>query len=112
MIKLPAIRAAWGTALLLAPDAVLRRVGHGPVDPRTRRLTQVLGGRELLQGLIACRHRSRGSILTGAAVDATHVATMLALAIRHPAYRRQAAASALTAATFAIAGVRTGRQES
>lgn len=110
MIKLPAIRAAWGTALLLAPDAVLRRVGHGPIDPRTRRLTQVLGGRELVQGLVASRHCSRASILSGAAVDATHATTMLALAIRRPAYRRQAAASALTAATFAIAGVATVRR--
>lgn len=112
MIKLTAIRAAWGTALLLAPDAVLCSLGHGRIDPRARRVTQVLGGRELLQGLIACRHRSRSSILSGAAVDATHAATMLALAIRRPACRRQAAASALTAATFATAGLRTGRQES
>lgn len=110
MIKLAAIRAAWGTALLLTPDAVLRRLGHGPIDPRTRRVTQVLGGRELLQGLIASQHRSRASILSGAAVDATHAATMLALAIRHPASRREAAASALIAATFAIAGVATGHQ--
>ena len=110
MIKLPAIRAGLGNALLLAPDAVLRSVDHGHVDPRMRRVTQVLGGRELVQGLLASRHRSPGSILTGAAVDATHAATMLAIAIRHPADRRKAAASALTAATFAIAGVATGRQ--
>jgi len=105
VINLPATRAAWGAALLLAPDAVLRQVGDGPIDPRTRGVTQVLGGRELLQALITSRHRSRASILSGAAADATHAATMLALAIRHPAYRRQARASALIAASFAIAGL-------
>ena len=84
MTKLTAIRAAWGTALLLAPDAVLRRVDRRTIDPRTRRVAQVLGGRELLQALVASRHHSRASILSGAAVDATHAATMLALAIRLP----------------------------
>jgi hypothetical protein len=112
VIKLCVIRAAWGTALLLAPDAVLRCIGHEPVDPRARRVTQILGGRELVQALIASRHRSRASILSGAAVDATHAATMLALAIGRPAHRRQAAASALAAASFAIAGARTRGQES
>ncbi len=111
MIKLPALRAAWGIALLLAPDAVLRSVGYRRTDPRARRVTQVLGGRELLQGLIASQHLSRSSILSGAAVDATHAVTMLALAIRHPTYRRPAAASSLAAASVAIAGLRTGRQK-
>ncbi len=106
MIKLTAIRTAWGTGLLLAPDAVLRSVDRRTIDRRTRRVTRVLGGRELLQALLASRHHSRASILSGAAVDATHAATMLALAIRCPAYRRPAAASSLTAATFAVAGRR------
>lgn len=111
MIKLPAIRAAWGMALLLAPDTMLRSVAYRRNDPRARRVTQVLGGRELLQGVLASQHRSRSSILSGAAVDATHAVTMLALAIRRPAYRRPAAASSLSAASFAIAGLRTGRQK-
>ena len=112
MIKLIAIRAAWGTALLLAPDAVLRGVHYyGRADPRTRWVIRILGARELVQGLITSRHRSRASSLTGAAVDTTHAATMLALAIRRAAYRRPATASSLTAASFAIAGLRTGRQE-
>jgi len=70
VIKLTAIRMAWGAALLLAPDAVVCSIGHRRIDPRVRRVTQVLGGRELVQGLIAARHRSRRSILSGAAVDA------------------------------------------
>jgi hypothetical protein len=112
VIELAAIRAVWGAALLLAPGAVLRRVGHHPVDPPTRRITQVLGVRELLQGSIALRRRSRAWTLSGAAVDATHAATMFALATRHPAYRRASLASALVATTFAIAGVLTDRRES
>jgi hypothetical protein len=103
---LAAIRAAWGTALLLAPDAVLRAVARERCDARTRRVTRVLGGRELVQGMVAARHRSRSSILAGAAVDATHAATMVALALSRPVYRRPATASALTAASFALAGLR------
>jgi hypothetical protein len=110
MTKLTAIRAAWGTVLLLAPDAVLRSVDRRTIDPRARRVTQVLGARELLQALVASRHHSRASILSGAAVDATHAATMLALAIRRPAYRRPAVASTLTATSFAIAGLRTAAE--
>lgn len=107
MIGLAALRGAWGTALLLDPESVLRTIGAGASDARTRRVAQVLGGRELTQAALAIRHRSRWSSLVGAAVDATHAATMIALAIRRPADRRPAAASALTAATFAIVGLRT-----
>jgi hypothetical protein len=105
MSKLGAIRAAWGAALLLAPDAVLRAVGGRP-DALARRVSRVLGARELVQARLAAGHRSCSAAWAGALVDATHAATMLALAIRRPTYRRPAAASALTAASFAIAGLR------
>lgn len=108
MIGLAAIRAGWGTTLLLAPDSVLRAVGAGRSDARTRCVAQALGVRELIQAMLAVRYRSRSSSLGGAAVDATHAATMLALATRRPASRRPAAASALVAAAFAIAGLRRG----
>ncbi|QEC46407.1 hypothetical protein FSW04_01640 [Baekduia soli] len=109
-MRLPAIRATWGAALLLAPDVVLGIIGQGRVDTRTRRVTQVLGGRELLQGLLASRHCSRSWVLRGAAVDGTHAVTMLALAVRRPASRRPATASALAATSLAVAGVVRGRR--
>lgn len=110
MSRLAAIRAAWGAALALAPGSVLRAVGAGRIDARTRRVTRVLGARELIQAMLASRCRSRRSSLAGAAVDGTHAASMLVLAVWHPAYRRPAAASALTAATFATAGLRSAVQ--
>ena len=106
MIRRTAIRIALGTMLLLVPDSVLRTVGAGPSDARTRRVARVLGARQLLQGSLAVRYRSRSSVLGGAAVDATHAATMLALATRRPDYRRPAIASALSAGCFAVAGLR------
>jgi hypothetical protein len=111
VIGLAAIRAVWGTTLLLAPDSVLRTVGAARLDALTRCVAQALGVRELIQAMLAVRYRSRASNLGGAAVDATHAATMLALAIRRPASRRPATASALTAAAFAIAGLRPGCRE-
>jgi hypothetical protein len=92
--------------LVLAPGALLSTLGHGRCDARTRRIARLLGGRELVQGIITARHRSRLAIVSGAAVDATHAATMVALAVWRPAYRRPAAASALIAAAFSIAGLR------
>jgi hypothetical protein len=106
MIELAAIRAGWGTALLLAPASVLRSSGAACSGARTSRVARMLGARQLIQALLAVRHRSRSSSLAGAAVDIAHGATMLALAIRAPAYRRPASASALAAATFAILGLR------
>lgn len=113
MIALAAIRAAWGTALLLAPDAMLQTVGYKRRDERSRRVTQALGGRALVQAVVTTRRdRSQPAMLLNVAVDATHSATMLALAIRRPVYRRPAAASALAAGSFAAAGLRRARRES
>jgi hypothetical protein len=110
MIGAAAIRMAWGTVLLLVPNSVLRTVGARRGDARASRVARMLGARQLLQGVIAVRHRSRSWILGGAAVDATHAATMLALAIKRPDYRRPAMASALTAGCFTVAGLRAVRR--
>jgi hypothetical protein len=114
VIALAAIRAAWGTALLLAPDAILQTVGYKRRDERSRRVTQALGGRALVQAVVTTRRdRSQPAMLLNVAVDATHSATMLAPAIRRPVYRRPAAASALAAGSFAAAaGLRRARRES
>ncbi|MGI8506768.1 MAG: hypothetical protein ACR2MK_08195 [Solirubrobacteraceae bacterium] len=103
------IRAVWGAALLLAPGAAWRLAGSGDPDPAARLLTRVLGGRELVQAIVAARHCSRFSTFAGVAVDATHASTMLAVATARPADRRPATASALAAGSFAIAGLWAGR---
>jgi hypothetical protein len=105
MSPVTAIRAAWGSALLLDPGAVLRSLRHGRIDGRALVFARVLGGRHLAQAAIEARHRGRGSILAGAAFDATHAATMLTLARFAPDRRGLALTNAAIASMFALAGV-------
>ncbi|MGH2843638.1 MAG: hypothetical protein ACRDKL_08650 [Solirubrobacteraceae bacterium] len=105
MSPLTAIRAAWGSALLLSPNAVLRSLPHDRIDRRTLMFVRVLGSRHLMQVAIDSRHGSRGSILAGAAIDAIHASTMLTLARLAPDRRRLALTNAATAAMFTLAGV-------
>lgn len=113
MSPLTAIRAGWGAALLIAPGAVLRDLPHQRIDRPARAFARVLGARQLAQAALAGRRRgrasSRGWILTGAAVDATHAATMLALALLRPDRRKLALANVALASAFAAAGVHQAR---
>lgn len=61
VILLTAIRASSGTTLLLMPRAVRRTVGAGRSDTFILRVTRILGGRELVQAVVAVRHRSQSS---------------------------------------------------
>jgi hypothetical protein len=98
-----------GGALLVArPRAVTRTVG-GSSPPAL--VVQLLGARMLAQGLIQALRPSRGVLLGGCGVDAVHALSMVAAALRYPAYRRSALASGGTAtvaaalgATLALAG--------
>ncbi len=99
------IRAAWGAALVIAPDAVLRRLPHQQIDRPTLACARVLGVRELAQAVVVGQRPRRGWILAGATVDATHAATMLAVALLLPDRRKLALANAATASAFAAAGV-------
>ncbi len=108
---LTAIRAGWGAALLIAPGAVLGELPHGRIDRPARVFARVLGARQLAQAGIAASPRgsSRGWILAGAAVDATHATTMVALAWLLPDRRRLALTNAATASAFAAVGLLQAR---
>jgi len=102
---LTGIRAAWGAALLIAPDAALCRASR-QLDPRApRALVRVLGARQVIQSAIAARRPTRRVLLAGVAVDTAHLATMLALAALRPDLRQPALISSTTATIFIILGV-------
>ncbi len=109
MSPVTAIRAAWGAALLIAPNAVLHYLSHQRIDRPDRVFARVLGTRDLAQAAILSRRPTRGWILVGAAIDATHASTMLALALLMPDRRRLALVNAATATAFVAAGVHQAR---
>ena len=92
--------AAYGLALLVAPGPILRTLPGRHVDADRRALlaTRALGARHLIQATALMQHPSRRWMLAGACIDATHAATMLALAVARPNRR----APATTSATFAL----------
>jgi hypothetical protein len=96
-----AARFVTGTLCLAAPGAVLRAIG-GPDrdDPVTGLVARVLGGRLLLQAAAdpILGSRARG---VGAAVDLSHAASMVPVAIHWQEHRRTALASAAVATAIA-----------
>jgi hypothetical protein len=93
-----------GGALLLRPAAVAARVDGGAGDRRAVAVVRVLGARHLAQGSAGLVASSPASSRLGAAVDGLHAASMVGLALLDREHRRAAAASALVALAFALAG--------
>lgn len=102
--------AALGTLLAARPAAVARAAaGPGSTAPPAW-VVRVLGLRMAAQGVVEAAAGNGGipprwMRLAGAAVDGTHAASMVALAVWKPAYRRSALLSAGAAAAFAAIGV-------
>jgi hypothetical protein len=103
---LEAARALYGAGLLLAPSQALARGARSPLDCPAVIVARVLGARDLLQAAILWERPAPHRQLSGAAVDAAHAASMLALArwSHVPTRRRLAARNARTAALFAGIG--------
>lgn len=102
---LACLRLAYGSALLLAPDALLGDLTRARTDRRARLFARVLGARHVVETAVLWRHRSRRWLLGGAAVDGLHAATMIGLALIDEERRGPANANALGAAAFALAGL-------
>lgn len=106
---LPAIRASYGVALLMAPGAVVY-LGTGRYPGRrARRVARLLGARHLIQAGVSAFAPLPGVLAVGAGVDALHAASMLMLATVGRGMRRAALTDALAAALFAAAGVSAAR---
>jgi hypothetical protein len=94
---------AVGAALTARPDAAYR-LAAGPVEPgRAAAVVRLLGARMLLQAIAQTARPTPTVLAGGAAVDAAHAASMVALARVDARYRRPARVSAALAGGFAAA---------
>ena len=110
MRALTATRVLYGSLLLLAPGKLLRQLPRRQTGRRTQAVARVLGARHLLQAVIVSRQSSKRRLRAGAVVDASHAATMVALAALVPQRRWPAGADALAAASLAAAGIIESRR--
>lgn len=104
------LRLLYGSALLLAPDALLGGLPEARIDSRALRFARILGARQIVQAVVADRWPSRGWILVGAAVDGAHAASMTTLALLDRRRRGLASANALGATAFMLAGLLDSRR--
>lgn len=98
-------RAAYGAALLVLPTALRHGRSHDRVDAGVRIVAGVIGVRNLVEAAVVGHRRTARWVAAAAAIDTTHAASMLALAIARPNRRVLAGASATMAAVFAAVGV-------
>jgi hypothetical protein len=93
-------RAVYGSMLAIAPGQLTRRLGGRPVPNWVAR---VLGVRMAAESIaVAARSDDETVLVTSAAVDALHAASMFGLAAVQPQHRRLALISALEATASAI----------
>ena len=97
-------RAAYGTALVLAPGRTIRLATGRAPSRRTCQVARLLGARHLTQTALTAIAPRPAVFAAGAQVDALHAASMLLLAATDGSGRRAARADALTEAAFAAAG--------
>jgi hypothetical protein len=96
------VTAGIGAALLLRPHAVASRTSGGRGTPASE-LVRILGGRQFLQGAAQIIRPGRTVLLGGVALDTLHAASMVAVSLWWPLYRRSALSSAAVAGVCAAA---------
>ena len=99
-----ALRAAWGTVLLVSPGLVLRLFGGADESGGPRLVMRILGGRHLVQAGAEYRFGGRAREV-GIVVDLLHGATSVGFGLLQPAWRRAALTDAAVAGGFAVLGV-------
>ncbi|KMO73256.1 hypothetical protein [Mycolicibacterium chubuense] len=105
-------RAAWGAALLIAPERVLNATHSAPVDAASRVVTRVLGARHLVQAALSGLRPDPDVLAMGVWVDAVHALTASLLAASDPRRARAGYTDAVIAGGWAVAGchdLRRGR---
>ena len=103
--KIEVTRAAWGTALLLAPRWTLSSVHRIEVDTRSVLVARVLGGRQIAQAVLSGREPSAEVLAVGVWVDLAHATSALALAGVDPRRAWAGLVDAAAATTWVIAGI-------
>lgn len=107
-----AIAQTLGAAVLAAyPHRATRVIGNDRSLAPPAWLVRVLGVRSLLQGAAELRWPTPALACTGAAVDATHAASMALVAARSRRYRRAALVSGAFATVSAAAQVGAAARE-
>jgi hypothetical protein len=97
-----AVRLVLGGLWLAVPGPALRAVGAPDHDdPHVRAVTRILGLRLVVQAGLAVRRGGRSTGLD-AALELTHAASMVPVAIVRPAHRRAASVSAAAATGLAL----------
>lgn len=99
-------RALLAVGLLAWPTRLATVASFGGRPPAGW-LVRLLGARMLAQSAVELVRTTRTVVRLGAAVDAMHAASMLAVAVRRPGYRHAALTSAAIAGTSAAAGLVT-----
>jgi hypothetical protein len=103
---LPAARAGYGGALVIAPGAVIHLITGRFPGRRARQVTRLLGARHLIQAAVSAFAPMPEVLAAGAAVDALHAGSMIMLAIADRCARRVALTDALAEVLFAATGYR------
>lgn len=105
MTSLAIVRAAYGAALLAAPEAFHGRPRSERLTTATRRSMRILAARQLFEAAVCGVDPSRCVLRMEAVVDVIHAGTMMvvAAATNHASTRRAAAVNVATAAGFVIA---------
>lgn len=103
------VRAAHGAVLLALPRAMVR-LESGRSGRRGGGIARVLGMRQLLQATATSGPADAAVLALGAELDLAHAASMVALAVACPRWRRAAVVEAVVATGFAAAGIVLARR--
>jgi hypothetical protein len=97
------VRAGYGVGLVCAPQVLIRWAGDGEPSRRACEVARVLGARHLAQAALTMA--TPGGLGFGGAVDFTHAASMVALALVDGRARRVALLDAGMESTLGVAGI-------
>jgi hypothetical protein len=102
------VRTAWGAALLLMPERLLRTGAARPVPASAVTAVRVLGLRHLLQAGVAAALPPRPVAGLGALVDTVHAGSCVGVAAWSPRWRRPALVDLLVETALAASGWSAG----
>ena len=90
---------------MLIPSLAARTVVGKRLDRRARAVIRVLGARQLAQAGLTAFRPTTAVVRAGAAVDTVHAASMVALGICRPKWRKAGLMDAMISSGFAVAGL-------
>ena len=102
--QLASARLGWAAVLLAVPGPLYELAAGRRGTPTEVGIVRLLGLREVGQAAITVNRPTAGVLRAGAAVDALHALSMVALALGSAAHRRPALASGTLAAAASASG--------